>query len=103
MTADSAAGADLPASAATRLFAGYAASDLASPAGRGLLLARLLEDGTGPEVAWLLARDGEAVVGDWVAGHAHRQLSHRSRIFWAWVLDRELAPPSPAAAQLWPL
>lgn len=96
-------GEGLPPSAATRLFPGYDAGDLESPAGRGLLLARLLEDGTGEEVAWLLARCGEAAVGAWVAGHAHRQLSHRSRVFWAWVLDRELAAPPPAAALLWPL
>ena len=103
MTAESTPGVGLPANAATRLFAGHAPADLESPAGRGLLLARLLEDGTGEEVAWLLARCGETAVGDWVAGHAHRQLSHRSRVFWAWVLDRELAPSSPAAALLWPL
>jgi len=92
----------LPA-AARRLFPGYDEPSLEAEPARGLLFARLLEDGEGAEVGWLFERFGEAAVARWVAGHGHRQLSQRSRTFWAWLLGCALAAAPEAAEALWPL
>ena len=86
-----------------RLFPGHDEDALAPERGGSLLIARLLEDGDGRDLAWLAGLVSEPVLGDWLARHGGRQLSRRSRAFWEVVLGREAGPASPGAGQLWPL
>jgi hypothetical protein len=89
--------------AARRHFAHYQAAALDDPAHRPFLIARLLEDGDGADLRWLLAEVGEAALGAWLERHGGRQLSRRSRVFWERVLARDAPAPPAAAAALWPL
>jgi hypothetical protein len=86
----------------SRLFAGYAEDDLRGEEGRSLLLARLLEDGDSADLRWLVREVGAEALGDWLAEHGGRQLSARSRSFWALVLDRAPSRPAPDSVALWP-
>ncbi|MFP5287084.1 MAG: hypothetical protein ACLGI9_15190 [Thermoanaerobaculia bacterium] len=86
-----------------RLFSGYDEEDLTPERGGSLLIARLLEDGDGRDLAWLAGRVPEPVLGDWLGRYGGRQLSRRSRAFWEIVLGREAGPAPPGAEQLWPL
>ena len=99
--------AALPPGAA-RLFPHHDGAGLDHERAAPFLIARLLEDGDGADLAWLAARAGEAGLADWLARRGGRQLSARSRAFWRLVLGRpgrpaETAPPGAAAADLWPL
>ena len=82
-----------------RLFAAYDEADLTP----SLLTARLLEDGDAADLGWLFRTVSEPAVAAWLARFGGRQLSRRSRAFWAVVLGTEAAPPVPAADALWPL
>lgn len=87
---------------ARRLFPGYAEEELRGEEARSLLLARLLEDGDSADLKWLRREVGEAALVDWLVDHGGRQLSERSRAFWALVLDRAPSRPAPDSVALWP-
>lgn len=91
----------LPAGA-RRLFPHYADEDLDPARAPSLLISRLLEDGDAVDLAWLLETFPEPEVAAWLARHG-RQLSRRSRAFWAAVLGVEAGPVSSEAEALWPL
>lgn len=92
----------LPASA-RRLFSGYDAESLDPAADRALILARLLEDGDGADLAWLTAEIPEPEIAAWLARHGGRQLSRRSRAFWSVVLGVQPGPTVVVSDALWPL
>jgi hypothetical protein len=92
----------LPPSTA-RLFAHEDQQLLLAPSGRGLLIARLLEEGDGEDLRWLLAEVPESELRAWVARHGGRKLSRRSRAFWADVLGTPAGEPAAFAAAVWPL
>jgi hypothetical protein len=77
--------------------------DFVRAGGRGLVVARLLEDGDRDDLAWLVSVAGPAELGDWVARHGLRRLSRRSRALWFAALGLGPAPRSAAAEALWPL
>lgn len=68
--------------AARRLFPGYDESLLTAPGGRGLLLARLLEDGDRGDLRWLFATVADDEVRAWLETEGQRQLSRRSQALW---------------------
>lgn len=86
-----------------RLFPDCEEAELLQPAGRGQLIARLLEDGDEEDLRWLAATLGEATLTEWFAHWGGRRLSRRSRAFWRTVLGVEPPPPPPLAEALWPL
>lgn len=53
----------------------------------GVIIERLLERGTWPQIGWLFATYGEARVADWVRRHGFRLLSRRSFALWRLALD----------------
>lgn len=71
------------------------------------LIARLLEDGDGADLAWLTEAIAEDDLAAWLERHGGRQLSRRSRAFWEIVLGvvpKQSAGPVPeTGALLWPL
>ena len=85
-----------------RLFPHYEEKDLDLRHSRSLILARLLEDGDGADLAWLTANVPEEEIGEWFGLHGGRQLSARSRELWRVVLGREPGPVHPEASALWP-
>jgi hypothetical protein len=91
----------LPPAVHARL-AGYAEQELRR-GGRGLLIARLLEEGERDELRWLLAALGRATLAEWLRGHGGALLSRRSRAFWASVLAVQTPAARPLANELWPL
>jgi hypothetical protein len=91
-----------PPAATLRLFPHYAA-DLTPQRAASLLIARLLEDGDAVDLAWLLQTIPEPALADWFALHGGRQLSVRSRAFWAIALGRAPGPAGAENAALWPL
>jgi hypothetical protein len=71
----------------------------------GYLTARLLEDGDGEDLRWLVRALGRERLRAWVGEHGGRGLLRRSRAFWALLLEIDPMPrPGAAAADsLWPL
>ena len=65
------------------------------------LIARLLEEGDGRDLAWLVSRCGEAPLGRWLERHGERLLSERSRAFWHLLLGLE--PTAAEENPLWPI
>jgi hypothetical protein len=88
---------------ARRLFSGYDVLPCDPVADRSLILARLLEDGDGADLAWLTSLIPEAEIAGWLARHGGRQLSCRSRAFWSVVLGTAPGASAEAADLLWPL
>lgn len=88
---------------ARRLFPAIEDDALLAPAGRGLLVGRLLEDGDERDLRWLAARLGEDELRVWFGRHGGRRLSRRSRAFWRHVLGVVPAPGHPLSEALWPL
>lgn len=86
-----------------RLFPDAAQAELLANEGRGLLLARLLEDGDGDDLTWLTATLPEQELARWFATSGGRKLSRRSRAYWSLVLGLSPGPVSETAAALWPL
>jgi hypothetical protein len=84
-------------------FAAYEEGALRAAEHRGFLFARLLEEGEGDELRWLLATVERGELAAWYAAHAGAALSRRSRLFWAAVLDVDAPSPRPLARELWPL
>jgi hypothetical protein len=98
------AGALAPLPAAIRVrFPGYADAVLRDPAHRAFVAARLMEEGSGDELRWLLDAVGGEVLASLLARRGGRMLSRRSRAFWSRVLAVESSPPHPLAPELWPL
>jgi hypothetical protein len=77
--------------------------------GRSLVIGRLLEDGDGRDLRWLVEAVSEEELAAWLGRHGERQLSRRSLAFWRRVLEPgpEAARTGDAAAavrrQIWPL
>ncbi len=94
--------ASLPAPVRDR-FPGYVESDLLDPAHRDFLVARLMEEGGGDELRWLLRAVGGELLAALLARRGGRALSRRSRAFWERLLGVRSAPPHPLAHELWPL
>lgn len=97
---------------AARLFPHHAGADLDPGKAAPFLIGRLLEDGDGTDLRWLVASVSGADLAAWLARRGGRQLSARSRAFWRVVLGRpgERRADAPAeqgipgdAADLWPL
>ncbi len=86
-----------------RLFPGYETEALEAPAARPFLLSRLLEDGDGADLRQLFATVPEGEAAAWLGSHGGRQLSVRSRAFWAVVLGTPAGPAVPDVSALWPL
>jgi hypothetical protein len=89
--------------AAARLFPHHEPGALLALSPPAFLYARLLEDGTAEDLAWLVASQGEAALAAWLAVRGGRSLSRRSRAFWELLLGIRAAPPPAAAHDLWPL
>ena len=85
-----------------RLFPHYEDEALDLRHGRSLILSRLLEDGDGADLAWLMANVSEEEIAEWFGRHGGRQLSARSRELWRVVLGQEPGPVHPEARALWP-
>ena len=85
-----------------RLFAHYEPGGLDLRRHRLFLIARLLEDGDGADLAWLARAVPEAELAAWLAGRGGRQLSARSRAYWRIVLGVE-TPGGLSSPELWPL
>lgn len=85
-----------------RHFAGHPV-DLDDPAGRAFAVERLLEDGDRRDLAWLAGAVSPAEIAAWLARHAARRLSRRSRALWCLTFGLPVPAPHPGAAALWPL
>ena len=70
---------------------------------RDHLLARVLQEGDSADLAWLVARFGEAELARVAGERGGRLLSRRTRAFWALVLGVEPSPEHPLTSALWPL
>ena len=92
----------LPAGVRAR-FPGYDEAALRAPEHRDFLIGRLLEEGAGEELRWLVATVGRRVLADFVRNRGGRALSRRSRAFWALTLGVPAGAPPPLAGELWPL
>lgn len=89
-----------PTAAMMRLFPHHEADAVAASP---LLVARLLEDGDGRDLASLFESMGESAVAAWLAERGGRQLSRRSRAFWTLVLGVPAGAPVTPHDDLWPL
>lgn len=67
---------------------------------RAFLIARLLEEGEGTDLAWLTSVVPLDELREWARSHGCRQLSRRSLRFWNLVLDVESGPEP--GDELWP-
>jgi hypothetical protein len=77
---------DLPASTAW-LFPEYEFESMGLESHSGVVMERLLEQGTWAQVRWLSATYGEKRVARWVQRHGFRLLSKRSFALWRLALD----------------
>jgi hypothetical protein len=84
-------------------FPGDAASEADPAAGRGLLIERILEDGDGDDLRWLLTQVSESALAAWFFRAGGRKLSRRSRAYWSLVLATPPGPAVDSASALWPL
>ncbi len=75
----------IPASSAW-LFPEYAFDSLDLERHSGVIIERLLERGTWPQVRWLFDTYGEERVAEWVRQHGFRLLSKRSFALWRLAL-----------------
>lgn len=83
-----------------RLFPSVGRDELARPASRDFLVARLLEEGDRRDLFWLTSHVPETELARWIERRGTRQLSRRSLAFWSLLLDTPTDPPGDA---LWPL
>ncbi len=89
----------LPAPPQThRLFPDLAAGGSLEP--DDFVIGRLLEDGDRADLHWLTSAAGRERLREWLVERGERQLSRRSRAFWALVLDIALPRRDDP---LWPL
>jgi len=94
--------ANLPGAVRDR-FPGYAERELLAPEYRDFLVARLMEEGSGEELRWLVRTLGREALASLIERRGGRTLSRRSRAFWERVLAARNAPPHPLAHEIWPL
>ena len=92
----------LPATVHAR-FPGYAEGELLDPAHRDFLVARLMEEGDGSELRWLVRAFGRDALASVIERRGGRAQSRRSRAFWERVLGTRSSPPHALAHELWPL
>ena len=92
-----------PPAAVLRRFPGHSAATVLDPAHRPFLALRLLEEGQGEELRWLLRTMSRDALAELVARRGGRALSRRSRAFWERVLGVASSQPHPLAHELWPL
>lgn len=90
----------LPAATA-RLFPHERPEDVADPAHRPFLIARLLEAGDRADLRWLSAEVDESALAACLAARGDL-LSRRSAAFWRLLLDGDLAPAAADAEATWP-
>ncbi len=64
---------------------------------------RLMEEGSGEELRWLLLAVRRDALAALVARRGGRALSRRSRAFWERVLGVASSAPRALAPELWPL
>ena len=100
---EAAEAAAAPPAAVLRRFPGHSAATVLDPAHRSFLALRLLEEGDGEELRWLLRTVGRDELAALVARRGGRALSRRSRAVWALARGVANAPPHPLAHELWPL
>ena len=74
-----------------RVFPHHSAVDLEAREHQPWLIGRLLEEGDTNDLRWLIDRVGEDEIAGWVRQRGQRQLSPRSRSFWARVLNLDMA------------
>ena len=70
---------------------------------RMAIIARLLEDGHGEDLLWLSRQCSEDELARFFRDRGARQLSRRSRAFWAVVLGIAKPEESALVKDLWPL
>ena len=92
----------LPAAVRER-FSGYDDAELSAATHRDFLIARLMEEGDGAELRWLVRTFGRDALASLLARRGGRALSRRSRAFWERLLGVRSAAPHPLAHELWPL
>jgi hypothetical protein len=78
----------LPADAAW-LFPEYEFASMDPEHHAGVIIERVLERGTWPQLRWLFAHYGEARVAEWVRRHGFRLLTKRSFALWRLALGVE--------------
>lgn len=89
-----------------RLFPGHealpaeVAADPLHPAW-GFVVGRVLEEGDGGDLRWLLGLRTHEELSSWLVRHGERALSRRNRQYWWATLAG--APARPTANPLWPL
>jgi hypothetical protein len=93
---------EIPAAVRAR-FSAVSEAALREPRHRPFLVARLMEEGSGEELRWLVAEVGRDPLVALLGSRGGRQLSRRSRAFWERVLGIASATPHPLARELWPL
>ena len=64
---------------------------------------KLLEEGDSLDLRHLTRTVSEAELAEVFVTRGGRRLSGRSRVFWAFVLDRPEPEAHPLAEQIWPL
>jgi len=79
---------ELPISIAG-LFPEYRFESMDVETHESVIIERVLERGTWPELHWLFDRYGENRIADWARRHGFRLLSRRSFALWRLVLEIE--------------
>jgi hypothetical protein len=95
-------GGEIPPAVRAR-FAHPSDATLRDPHNLPFLVARLMEEGSGAELRWLVGAVGREPLVALLRDRGGRQLSRRSRAFWQRVLGVASAPAHPLARDLWPL
>jgi len=93
---------EIPAAVRAR-FSTISEAALREPRHRPFLVGRLMEEGSGEELRWLVAEVGPAPLVALLRSRGGRLLSRRSRAFWERVLGVASAASHPLARELWPL
>ena len=86
-----------------RLFPESSTNDSLARLPADFVIGRLLEEGDSEDLRWLLDRVSKNAITDWLDRRGPRQLSRRSRAFWAMLLEHPIGDPSPIDEELWPL
>lgn len=84
-----------------RLFPHCSSTDLGRVEHLPFLIGRVLEEGDRHDLHWLVRHCGEEAIAEWARSNGERQLSRRSRAFWAVVFDLDAGPID--ENPLWPI